>query len=410
MGMKSGKILFALLVLSLLLHPLSAQSSDEKLFDGLRRGNSQILSEALNEGAAPDLADSRGNTVLMMAVMFGQSEAVRLLLAKGADVNLQDNDGNSALMRAARNNRVEIAKLLLEKNTDVNMKNNKGETCLTIALYKRYAEFAGLIMRSGRIELSPSILFAASRSRSEDIYRLICSQVPPETGEKNSTFLVPFRQNKKWGFLNAATGHVAIRPRFDFAMLFVDGKSRVKEGNKWGFIDSSGNMVIQPRLDSARSFNQGLAPVKISGKWGYRDKDGKVLISPQFDGAMPFDDFGFACIRRDRKYGFIDKAGKMVIEPKFDSPSRFSKDGIATFSLGRVFFRIDSSGWIVGPIYFPGQKFESSIFSKKSLYTIIALALSLLAGVVVLFIFFRRRNKWAVRAIRPASIPGRRMQ
>ncbi len=191
---------------SLLLLPLlcififslaAAQSPDEKLFDGMRRGDLKIVESALEEGASPDLADPKGVTILMMAVTFGQTDTVKILLEKGADVNRQDVDGNTAIMRAAANNRVEIAKLLLEKNADFFEENKNGETCLSLAISKGFPEFASLMIKPGMGEITYQMLMAACRSRSEDVLKLIEAQAPL-VGEavKPGTVLVPFRP---WG-------------------------------------------------------------------------------------------------------------------------------------------------------------------------------------------------------------------
>ena len=64
----------------------------------------------------------------------------------------------------------------------------------------------------------------------------------------------------------------------------------VKQGNSWGFIDTTGKFVIQPQFDGAGRFSDGFAAVKIGDRWGFIDKTGEYAINPQFDVAFLFHD------------------------------------------------------------------------------------------------------------------------
>ncbi|MBE9129456.1 WG repeat-containing protein [Coleofasciculus sp. LEGE 07092] len=55
---------------------------------------------------------------------------------------------------------------------------------------------------------------------------------------------------------------IAIAPQFEQADSFVEGRARVKIGDKWGYIDSTGKLVIQPQLNEADNFSEGLALVR----------------------------------------------------------------------------------------------------------------------------------------------------
>lgn len=83
---------------------------------------------------------------------------------------------------------------------------------------------------------------------------------------------------------------------------------------------------ISPKYEDARSFSEGLAAVKQGGKWGYIDTDGKTVISFQYDMAQRFSE-GLAVVGKAStraietwdggsftehvyELGFIDHAGK----------------------------------------------------------------------------------------------------
>ena len=65
----------------------------------------------------------------------------------------------------------------------------------------------------------------------------------------------------------------------------------VLEGDKCGYIDTSGQFVITPQFTSAAVFNRhtGLAPAGEGGKMGFIDKTGHFVVTPQFNSAASRD-------------------------------------------------------------------------------------------------------------------------
>ena len=168
------KVLLGMLLVTSVIVSVYCESPDEKLVTSIKTSNSNVLKQALNEGANINLADANGTTILMMAITFGQTENARILLEKGADISIEDVRGNNALHIAAMNHRNEIVKMLLLKGADINVKNKSGNTCLTGALNKRFPDTAKLIMESGApFAFNSALLHAALRSRSEEILLMI---------------------------------------------------------------------------------------------------------------------------------------------------------------------------------------------------------------------------------------------
>ncbi|MGB6167547.1 MAG: WG repeat-containing protein [Geitlerinemataceae cyanobacterium] len=62
--------------------------------------------------------------------------------------------------------------------------------------------------------------------------------------------------------IESIPGVVAIAPQFEEADSFADGLARVKAGEKWGYIDTTGKWVIRPMLDEAEPFSEGVALVR----------------------------------------------------------------------------------------------------------------------------------------------------
>ncbi|MEQ8995583.1 MAG: WG repeat-containing protein [Coleofasciculus sp. B1-GNL1-01] len=56
---------------------------------------------------------------------------------------------------------------------------------------------------------------------------------------------------------------IAIEPLFDAADSFVQGRARVKLGDKWGYIDKTGTFIVDPQLYEAEPFSEGIALVRL---------------------------------------------------------------------------------------------------------------------------------------------------
>ncbi len=137
--------------------------------------------------------------------------------------------------------------------------------------------------------------------------------------------LAPANRSHSCGYIDA-TGAYVLRPRAspgenDCATVsgdFVEGLSRWKFGNKYGFIDHSGKVVIKPRFELTFHFSEGLAAVKIKGKLGYVNKKGKAVIKPR--ALVRAGDFhhGLALVTtEDGRWGYIDRSGSYVWTPTF---------------------------------------------------------------------------------------------
>ena len=55
---------------------------------------------------------------------------------------------------------------------------------------------------------------------------------------------------------------IVISPQFNQADSFSEGRARVKQGDKWGYIDKTGKFIIEPNVDEAEPFSEGLALIR----------------------------------------------------------------------------------------------------------------------------------------------------
>ena len=157
--------------------------------------------------------------------------------------------------------------------------------------------------------------------------------------------LFPVEVGNKYGYEDQ-NGNMVIKPRFDDAWYFSEGRAKIMMGEKYGYIDINGNTVISTRFDDAYSFNEGRALIIIADKYGYIDINGNMVIKPTYDYATEFLD-GRAIVRVDNgKEGFIDKTGKMIIAAKYDSIMPFYK-GKAQVKMGDYWYYMDTNGKII---------------------------------------------------------------
>ena len=77
-----------------------------------------------------DLADGKGRTALMDAVLAFKVDVIRYLLEKGADINKRDKEGCTCLMRASYGGYTDLVIYLIRKGADKTVTDNAGRTAL----------------------------------------------------------------------------------------------------------------------------------------------------------------------------------------------------------------------------------------------------------------------------------------
>jgi len=124
--------------------------------------------------------------------------------------------------------------------------------------------------------------------------------------------------DKKLGFINTK-GEWIIKPQFTEAKEFdsESGLARVKDGEKWAYVNKKGEVININISESLDDFFNGLAKGKKNEKIGFYNTKGEWAIEPKFDGARDFKN-GYAAAKIGEKWGVIDKTGKWVTEPKWD--------------------------------------------------------------------------------------------
>lgn len=79
----------------------------------VKRGDQVYLRYLLSRGADPNLRDGRGNTPLLLAVQFGQTDLIEALVEGKANPNLGNSGGETPLIRAVQRRDPAMVRVLL---------------------------------------------------------------------------------------------------------------------------------------------------------------------------------------------------------------------------------------------------------------------------------------------------------
>ncbi len=115
-------------------------TKEAPLNTAILNGRLNVIKFLLENGANPNIEDTKGNTALIIATQRSNKEIVQMLIESGADVNARNSyDSETALMKAVRALNIDIIKLLLNsEKIDLDLKNRRNQTARDIALSELY--------------------------------------------------------------------------------------------------------------------------------------------------------------------------------------------------------------------------------------------------------------------------------
>jgi hypothetical protein len=101
---------------------------------------------------------------------------------------------------------------------------------------------------------------------------------------------------------------------------FIDGHAAVKQGAKWGIIDTTGRFTAEPKFDAAQQGRSGLYHVRMDGRDFWIDASGGEQPEPPMTYVRPPNAFdcrhGVRLIERDGRWGVAD-GDKELIAPRY---------------------------------------------------------------------------------------------
>jgi ankyrin repeat protein len=113
-----------------------------------KKGNLDIVSALLEQGAAVDATSTEGNTPFMEASQFGHTKSMERLLEFKANLNAQNKKGQTALWLAVDNNQLNATELLLKKKAKMELLDTETQnSALMNAVLKGNADMVDMLLK-----------------------------------------------------------------------------------------------------------------------------------------------------------------------------------------------------------------------------------------------------------------------
>ena len=135
-----------------------------------RRGETDSLAQMLRHGLPVNLADTKGNSLLMLASYAGDAETTQMLLAYGAEVDRRNDRGQTPLGGVAFKGYTEIVALLLAHGADIDADNGGGMTPIMFAamfgrtqVVEQLQAHGASLQHRNRLGLSANFMIRVSR-------------------------------------------------------------------------------------------------------------------------------------------------------------------------------------------------------------------------------------------------------
>lgn len=154
-----------------------------------------------------------------------------------------------------------------------------------------------------------------------------CTFISHDENLLTAYFIHPATDNQKFGLINQY-GDEIIEPIYDY--IEVSGNiAKVKQNDKYGFLNKNGKIIYPVELTSANNFKNGFALVSKEGNSLLIDTNGKIIndFGRDFDVIYDFHE-GIAKFEKyidevDYNVGYIDTTGHILIEPIYDEGEYF---------------------------------------------------------------------------------------
>ena len=130
------------------------------------------------------------------------------------------------------------------------------------------------------------------------------------------------RYSNKQEYMYDTKGEIAFQIVWDdIGSYFRCGRDYVKQGNLYGFIDTSGNVVIDIQYEDVSQFFEDYASVRLPGsdRFTVIDQFGNNPMPDVWSENHIYFSNGLARIIQEGKVGFVDTEGKIIIPCEWDT-------------------------------------------------------------------------------------------
>ncbi|ETS78724.1 hypothetical protein PFICI_08577 [Pestalotiopsis fici W106-1] len=128
---------------------VEVKSGSSPPFLALKEAHMDILQLFIENGASVEMTDTRGYTMLAVAVEYGHRDIVEFLLNHGANVHMVTKAGETGLLLASKYGYNEIVEILLKQGAMVDAKDTGGRTPLIWAVQEGEWEVMELLLTAG---------------------------------------------------------------------------------------------------------------------------------------------------------------------------------------------------------------------------------------------------------------------
>ena len=149
-----------------------------RALDYARTGETGMLGDMIRHGLPMNLADAKGNSLLMLASYHQNPATVRMLLESGAQVDRRNHRGQTPLGGAAFKGYEDIVSLLLDSGADVDADNGAGMTPLMFAamfgrtpVVSQLKNHGASLRRRNRLGISANFMVRVARGLAHLFHR-----------------------------------------------------------------------------------------------------------------------------------------------------------------------------------------------------------------------------------------------
>ena len=257
-----------------------------------------------------------GQTALMLAVRSGHAEAANILIAEKADVHIEDGYGNTALIIAASSGNVEMIGALIEAEASIEAANEEGNTALMIAASEGEVETVKALIKAeadkeaSNREGNTALLLAASKGEVEALEALIeaGADIEAKTPDGYTALLLAAYYEKTEAvkaLIEAGANKEAKTDRESTALLFAAQKGNVDIAK---FLILYGAEAIK-LLKVAKTERNFLQWICCGGKM--YERASKVVDTLLQAGAAVLPELAKQGVTRDLNYWIVSGTDKL---------------------------------------------------------------------------------------------------